>query len=108
MKESVVRIMVVSFGNTLRALRLEKGYSQTKVAQKIGISVSMIGLYENSTRMPSFETLIKIASLFHVSTDFLLGVSANNDGFDFSDLTQGQAQSVIAIISEFRKANGAS
>lgn len=99
--------MVVSFGNTLRALRLEKGYSQTKVAQKIGISVSMIGLYENGTRMPSFSTLIKIASLFDVTTDFLLGVSVNNDGFNFCDLTKSQTEAVIAMISEFRKANGA-
>ena len=98
--------MILAFGKALRNLRLSRGMSQGQLAKKIGISVSMIGLYENSSRMPSFETFINISRTFDVSADFLLGLEdSGRSPFDLEGLTDGQMQTIFSIIGEYQKAN---
>ena len=99
--------MIPSFGETLQNLRDSRGFSQGQLAKRIGKSVSMIGLYENSSRMPSFETLIEMARVFGVSTDYLLGLEEPKGvPFNMEGLTPDQAQSVLTVIDEYKKANG--
>jgi len=58
----------------LRELREEKGLTQKELAQALGLnSKSTITNYEQNSRDPDYETLIKIAKYFEVSVDFLLG-----------------------------------
>jgi len=58
----------------LRGLREEKGLTQKELAQALGLnSKSTITNYEQNSRDPDYETLIKIAKYFGVSVDFLLG-----------------------------------
>lgn len=99
--------MIVSFSHTLKELREARGFSQRQLADKIGVSPSMIGLYETGERMPSFETLLRIRRLFGVSADFLLG--EEDSGFqsaDLTGLTPDQIKAVCEIIEQFRRANG--
>lgn len=62
-------------GEKLKELRTQMNLTQTQVAERVGLAVSAISSYESGTRYPSYKALIKLAALFHVSTDFLLGVS---------------------------------
>lgn len=64
-------------GDRLKKLRQQKKLTQTEFANKIGISRGTYAHYEINKRQPDYETLIKIASFFNVSTDFLLGVTDN-------------------------------
>ena len=89
--------MIVSFSHTLKELREARGFSQRQLADKIGVSPSMIGLYETGERMPSFETLLRIRRLFGVSADFLLG--EEDSGFQSADLT-GLTPDQIKAVSE--------
>lgn len=57
-------------------LRNERNLSQTQVAASLGISRQAYGHYETGKREPDNETLIKLASLFDVTTDYLLGNSS--------------------------------
>ncbi|WP_258959121.1 helix-turn-helix domain-containing protein [Paenibacillus tyrfis] len=57
----------------LRELRGKKKWTQKEVAEKLGITESGYGYYEQGRREPSNETLNKLAELFSVSTDYLLG-----------------------------------
>lgn len=57
----------------LKKLRKEKGITQSELAKIVGVSTSMIGMYETDARKPSYEVLTKIAQYFRVSTDYLLG-----------------------------------
>lgn len=98
--------MIPSFGDRLRNLRLSRNLSQGKLAALLGISVPMIGLYENSSRMPSYEILIRMARFFKVTVDYLLGVEVSaSPAFDLAGLTAQQAKAVFAVIEEFKKAN---
>lgn len=58
---------------TIRGLRLENHITQEELAKKVGVSTSMIGMYETGARKPSYEVLLKIADYFRVTTDYLLG-----------------------------------
>nr|UVY66451.1 MAG: Putative transcription regulator [Bacteriophage sp.]UWG22343.1 MAG: Putative transcription regulator [Bacteriophage sp.]UWG77015.1 MAG: Putative transcription regulator [Bacteriophage sp.] len=54
---------------------MKKGLSQLAFAKILGISQQTIGSWETGRTSPDLETLIKIASFFNVSTDYLLGVT---------------------------------
>lgn len=61
--------------NNLKSLRLKSKLSQADLAKLLGISRSAVSSYENGTRQPNHEMLIKYATLYGVTTDFLLGRS---------------------------------
>ncbi|WP_051350727.1 helix-turn-helix domain-containing protein [Caloramator sp. ALD01] len=73
------------FGSRLKMLREEKGLKQKDLAKIIGISDRTIGMYEQGRREPDFETLIKIADHFGVTTDYLLGRTDNPRGMIVSN-----------------------
>ncbi len=61
------------FRERLKALRGEARLQD--VAKDIGISRASLGYYENGDRKPDIEILMKLADYYHVSCDYLLGVS---------------------------------
>lgn len=70
------------FGARLKQLRLEQNYNQSHIAELLGCTVSSISSYESEQRSPSYDTLIQYAQIFHVSTDYLLGLDPNKPHFD--------------------------
>ena len=72
--------MATDFSRTLSLLRQEKGISQRKAAAALGISQALLSHYENGIREPGLAFVSKVCDFYHVSTDFLLGRSANRDG----------------------------
>lgn len=69
-------------------LRKKNNYSQQFIADELGISRQAYSHYETGRREPDFSTLIKLASIFEVSTDYLLGrdESDNKKSPDKSEL----------------------
>ena len=61
------------FGKRLAELRAKMGISQYELAQRLHFSRGQIANYEQGTREPDFQTLVKIADFFDVSLDYLLG-----------------------------------
>ncbi len=60
-------------GENIAKYRKEKGLSQEKVAEYMEVSRQAVTKWENNTSKPSTENLIKLAELFHVSVEVLLG-----------------------------------
>lgn len=60
-------------GKRLKELRTNKKMTQEELGRKINVTKVSISGYENGNRSPDTETLQKIADIFEVSTDFLLG-----------------------------------
>jgi len=70
----MVEVIIVSkFSDMLVYLRKRDKLSQQELADKIGMSRSVVGMYESDQRMPSFEVLEAIADTFNVNIDFLVG-----------------------------------
>lgn len=65
--------------NKLSSLRKNKGYNQEQLANKLSVSPSTIGMWEQGRRQPDNETVKKLANLFDVSTDYLLDNDIDQD-----------------------------
>ena len=62
------------FSQRLKILRKSFDLSQAKFAKEIGFSQSAIASWENETREPGINALIKIAQYFNTSVDYLIGL----------------------------------
>lgn len=58
----------------LKELRTKRNLTQQQVADHIGCSAVVYSRYENGVRQPSIEVLLRLADLFGVSVDALLGM----------------------------------
>ena len=63
------------FGARVRMQRLQKGWTQERLAREVGISTAFVGHIERGTRTASIDTLVAIANCMNVSADYLLGGS---------------------------------
>lgn len=59
----------------LKDLREDHDLTQAQLAEIVHQSKSNISKYENGQVEPNIQTIIALAEYFHVSTDYLLGVS---------------------------------
>ena len=64
---------MLNIGERITQLRKAKNLSQDELAGKAGVSRTIIGNYERNANSPSIEVLLKLANVFNVSVDFLLG-----------------------------------
>jgi Predicted transcriptional regulators len=64
--------MTLTMGDRLKELRQHRSLSQEIVAQSIGITRSAYSHYEINNRQPVYETLIKLAAFFEVTTDYII------------------------------------
>lgn len=59
-------------GARIAALRRDAGWSQAELAQRLQVSASAVGMYEQGRREPSADTLVALSRIFGVTTDYLL------------------------------------
>lgn len=93
---------MMDLGKRLKDLRKEKGLTQQQVADRIWTSKAVISSYELSNRTPSYDVLIKLAKLFGVSTDYLLGVEPRKV-INVENLTDKQITLVTQLVKEIEK-----
>lgn len=82
----------------LKALRKEAGLTQTQVATQIKVAQNSYSNWEKGIRQPLMPTIEKLAELFNVSTDYLLGYSDSRNNY-FS-VGESQAKYSISKINE--------
>lgn len=94
---------MVDFGQRLRTLRLQEALTQQQLAERLGLTKSVISAYETDLRLPSYDVLRKLSRIFKVSTDYLLGVSSRNDStLDLSGLTNAQKAALRQLVDSMR------
>lgn len=75
-------------GERIYELRMAHGWNQVQLAEKLNITKQTVSNWENDNIQPSVEMLVRIAKLFRVSTDYLLGLddtpNINVDGLPLS------------------------
>ncbi|QDY85898.1 helix-turn-helix transcriptional regulator [Paenibacillus polymyxa] len=63
----------MNYGTRIAELREHKGLKQEELAQSLGITRAALSHYEKNRRKPDFETLTKLADIFEVTIDYLVG-----------------------------------
>lgn len=97
--------MIENLAEKLKTLRLQNNLTQKAVADRLGLSPSIISGYETAERTPSAEILLALSSLYRCSTDYLLGIENTKPAvtLDVSGLSPeeiGMLQSLIAIMKK--------
>lgn len=61
----------MTIGEKIRAVRIEKGFSQRRLQEESGVERNFLSLVENNHRSPSFKTLMRIANALNVSVGYI-------------------------------------
>lgn len=64
-----------SMGERLKQLRVENGLKLKDVAAALNVTIRSINRYEDGTREPSIDMLVKFCKLYDVSADYLVGLT---------------------------------
>ena len=100
---------IFDFGLRLRELREKKRLSQQQLADWLGLTRPSISNYENNTQTPPADTLVRLADIYGVSVDYLLGVKNDRKRvLVIEGLTPSQEKALEILAEEFREANSKS
>lgn len=86
----------------IRRLRTARGITQVELAHRLGVSKQSVSNWESNNIQPSIELLEKIADLFGVTTDYLLGREPLKM-LDVSGLTAQQIAHLQMLIEDLRQ-----
>lgn len=89
----------MDFSTRLRELRVSHDMLQQELADLLNMKPSAVSKYEKGLTQPSLDTLIRLADIFHVSVDFLVGVSSVENPYEKSQLSPREAD----VILRFRR-----
>ena len=67
------------FSERVKALRLNRGISQSTLGQSLNMRKTSISMMERATNAASSDTLVALADYFDVSIDYLVGRTDNPD-----------------------------
>ncbi len=85
----------------IKTLRIARGINQIELAKSLGVTKQCVSNWENDNIQPSVEMLIKIASFFMVTTDYLLGLETERKIL-LSGLTEKQIAHLSLIIDDLQ------
>ena len=85
--------MRVNCGDKLKSLRTAQKMTQQQLGERIGVAKSIVSYYESGDRYPSYDVLVRIAHVFHTTTDYLLDIAKDN----VVDVT-GLSEEDIAVV----------
>jgi len=95
-------VILVDFGRKLKALRKQAGLTQQQLAAQLGVTKSVVSFYELQARSPSPDVLVRLAQIFHVSTDYLLGLD-NRQTIDVSGLLEKDISALRCLVESLRR-----
>lgn len=91
----------MSFASRLRQAREQAGLTQLELAEKLGVTKSAIGNYENGVSSPKWDVLVQIFDVLHVEPNFLYQDSFSPPVSDSVHLTPAQS----SLLTSFDQLN---
>lgn len=89
-------------GQRIVEMRTALGWSQVELAKRLRVAKQTVSNWENENIQPSIEMLVRLAKLFHVTTDYMLGleheVQLNVEGLPLSFVAH-----LSQIIDDYRQ-----
>ena len=93
-----------TLNENIKALRKSNKMSQVEFAKIVGVTKQCVSNWENDNVLPSVEMLIKIADVFKVTTDFLLG-REQTICINVTELSKEQRGHISLLVDDFVKLN---
>ena len=76
----IMRYEIMKYEN-IRSIRIDRGYTQKQIADYLGISQNTYSQYEIGVLNYPVDVIVKLAQFYHVSTDYLLGMTNQKDPY---------------------------
>ena len=87
--------------DTIKSLRETAGLSQSALAKRLGVTQSSVNAWEMGLSIPTAQYIVELSQLFHVSTDYLLGLN-NTQAIYIDRLSQEEKQILYSLIHYFQ------
>lgn len=88
-------------GQRICELRTALGWSQVELAKRLGVAKQTVSNWENENIQPSIEMLIRLAKLFNVTTDYMLGME-NIPRLNADGLPSNVVAHISQLIEDYR------
>lgn len=85
----------------IKQLREKNNLTQASLAKKLNVTRSSVNAWEMGISVPSTSLIVDLARLFHVSTDYLLGMN-ENVSLDISSLSEKEIMILYELIEYFK------
>lgn len=92
---------MVLLGKNIKELRNKYKYTQTELANRLGVTRATIAAYENDSRQPSYDILVKLSRIFKVSLDYLV-LNKQMETVCVEGLNENEIGAIQALITYFR------
>lgn len=92
----------MNFGEKLKMLRTGQKMTQQALADRIGVAKSVVSYYESGERYPSYDVLVRIAHVFHTTTDYLLDIKRERV-IDVSELSEDDIAVVTSVVEALKR-----
>lgn len=96
------RTLLMNFGEKLKNLRNGQKLTQQQLAERIGVAKSVVSYYESGDRYPSYDVLVRIARIFHTTTDYLLDIERTRI-IDVTGLTDEEIAAVTSVVEVIKR-----
>ena len=88
-------------GQRIHELRCAIGWNQVELSKRLGVTKQTVSNWENENIQPSIEMLVRISTIFHVTTDYLLGLD-DTPRLDVTGLPTEVVAHLSQLISDFQ------
>lgn len=85
-------------GDRVRALRIKHKYTHEQISERLNIAIRMVARYESGEVDPSGDVITRMADLFNVSTDYLLGRTDDPTPCGHSNELTADEQAILAAV----------
>ncbi|MCX5667716.1 MAG: response regulator [Candidatus Omnitrophica bacterium] len=107
----------MNFGDSIKKIREEKGFSQEELARKLDVAQSTIGMWESGKRTPKLDELNRLSRVLNITINRLIGQMKERkvelvkneiyvDGEKISDLDATDVDGVVEYINAVKKKKG--
>ena len=95
-----MRKNMYAFPDIIKDLRTQAGLTQSDLAKKLSITRSSVNAWEMGLSAPSIPLIVELSKLFHVTTDYLLGLEKSTS-IKTDNLNEKQISAILKIIDCF-------
>jgi len=88
----------------IKTLREENQMTQAELARRLSITRASVNAWEMGISVPSTQYIVELASIFHISTDYLLDVD-RSASISIAGLTEADVRIVYALVEHLRRSH---